>query len=643
MDTSTKILIVEDNFVEANHLRLMLKNAGYPILGIARSVNDAKENILKERPGLVLLDIFLMGKETGLDLAKFLKEENIGFIYLSANSSEDILSEAKASHPYGFLVKPFREKDLLIMMQIAGYHQKYNIESSVRKEQLFQRQLKNLVSNFGTWDEYLYQMCTALQPIIPFDLMISTYITDEGIDNIIFGFLRTGFNEYQKITLNGFQELTELKLHELETILKNTITEDNIYIYNGKDFQKKITEPTLHKITANYLGMKSNLSLPIPLSISKKGKFIFSFYSKNPSVFDEKHLEICKRLQDNFIYNVENIIARQNDNIKDVVTLNSSGNDFEGIIGKSPLLLSVFDFISQVAPTDTTVLITGESGTGKEKIANAIHNLSSRKDQPLIKINCASLPASLIETELFGHEKGSFTGAINQHIGKFEQAHNGTLFLDEIGEIPLEIQVKLLRVLQEKEIERIGSHKSIKVDIRIIAATNRNLEKEVAEGKFRLDLYYRLCVFPLELPALRDRKEDIGILAQHFIKKYCEKLKKNEMHLSADSIKSLLTYNWPGNIRELENLIERSVILTKGDSINIIPLPVAVNIKNNDQDEDLLQDKTIEENERIHILNILNKCGGRIRGEDGAAKILGVPPTTLASKMLKLGIKRNHY
>ncbi len=643
MDTSTKILIVEDNFVEANHLRLMIKNAGYTVLGIARSVADAKEHILKEKPGLVLLDIFLIGKETGIDLAKFLKEENIGFIYLSANSSEDILSEAKASHPYGFLVKPFREKDLLIMMQIAGYHQKYNIESSVRKEQLFQRQLKNLVSNFGTWDEYLQQICTALQPIIPFELMISNYITDDGIDNKLFGFLRTGFNEYQTITLEGLQELTNLKLHELEIVLKNTIKEDKICIYNDKDFQKKITENTLHKITGKHLGMKSSLTLPIPLSITKKGKFIFSFYSKNPSIFDEAHLEICKRLQDNFIYNIENVIARQNDNLRQPEISNSSENSFKGIIGKSPMLLSFFDYISQVAPTDTTILITGESGTGKEKIANVIHNLSSRKNQPLIKINCASLPASLIETELFGHEKGSFTGAINQHVGKFEQAHQGTLFLDEIGEIPLEIQVKLLRVIQEKEIERIGSNKSIKVDIRIIAATNRNLEKEVAEGRFRLDLYYRLCVFPLQLPALRDRKEDIRLLAQHFIRKCCEKLKKNELNLSSESLKSLLNYNWPGNIRELENLIERSVILTKGEHINIIPLPVAVDIKNNNIDENLLQDKTIEENERIHILNVLNKCGGRIRGDEGAAKILGVPPTTLASKMLKLGIKRNHY
>ncbi|GAA5089788.1 hypothetical protein GCM10023210_15050 [Chryseobacterium ginsengisoli] len=591
MDTNTKILIVEDNFIEANHLRLMLKNAGYSVLGISRSVTDAKENIRKEKPGLVLLDIFLMGKETGIDLAKFLKEENIGFIYLSANSSEDILSEAKASHPYGFLVKPFREKDLLIMMQIAGYHQKYNIESSIRKEQLFQRQLKNLVSNFGTWDEYLQQICTSLQPLIPFDLMISLYMTDEQKDNILFGFLRTGFNEYQKITLKGFQELTDLKLHELELLLKNSITEDNICIYDGKDFQQKRSEPTIHKITANFLGMKSNLTLPIPLSISKKGKFIFSFYSKNPLIFDEEHLDICKRLQDNFIYNVENIIAQQNENSRNPEIIQESENGFEGIIGKSPSLLSVFDFISQVAPTDTTVLITGESGTGKEKIANAIHSLSSRKNQPLVKINCASLPASLIETELFGHEKGSFTGALSQHIGKFEQANNGTLFLDEIGEIPLEIQVKLLRVLQEKEIERIGSNKSIKVDIRIIAATNRNLEKEVAEGRFRLDLYYRLCVFPLGLPALRDRKEDIGILAQYFTKKFCEKLKKNELRLSADSLKSLLTYNWPGNIRELENLIERSVILTKGEDLMITPLPVTITLKNNDSDTELWQDK----------------------------------------------------
>lgn len=643
MNTNTKILIVEDNFVEANHLRLMLKNAGYTVLGIARSVSDAKENIAQEKPGLVLLDIFLTGKETGIDLGKFLKEEDIGFIYLSANSGQDVLSDAKATHPYGFLVKPFREQDLLIMMQIAGYHQKHNIESSIRKEQLFQRQLKDLISNFGTWDQYLKQICMALQPLIPYELMIANYVSDETSKNFFVGFLRTGFSEYQKITLESLQELTSLKLHELELILKNSMMEESIIHHNEYEFQKKKMEPTLHKIVGNHLGMKSNVTLPIPLSITKKGKFVFLFYSKNLFGFDEDHLGICKRLQDNFIYNVENIIASQITESQKPIRLKPSENQFEGIIGKSPVLLSVFDNISQVAPTDTTILITGESGTGKEKIATAIHRLSSRKNQPFVKINCASLPATLIETELFGHEKGSFTGALHQHIGKFEQANKGTLFLDEIGEIPLDIQVKLLRVLQEKEIERVGSIKSIKVDIRIIAATNRNLEKEVAEGRFRLDLYYRLCVFPLQLPALRERKDDIGILAQHFIRRFCKKLNRNELHLSSESLKSLLNYNWPGNIRELENLIERSVILTKGDHIDLIPLPVKANSDNLHADEDFGQHKTIEENERAHILNVLNKCGGRIRGEDGAAKILGVPPTTLASKILKLGIKRNHF
>lgn len=645
MDTSTKILIVEDNFVEANHLRLMLKNAGYTVLGIARTVSDAKQFILKEKPGLVLLDIFLLGKETGIDLAKYLKEENIGFIYLSANSNEDILSEAKATHPYGFLVKPFRERDLLITMQIAGYHQKYSIESYIRKEHLFQKQLKNLIANFGSWNECLNEMSIALQPLIPFDLMITIYKTEDSPNNIILGFLRTGFNEYQKITLEGIQELTDLKLHEVESILENTITEDHIYLLNGTAFQKKTAEPTLHKIISDYLGMKSNLTMPIPLSISQNGRFVFCFYSKNSTALNDDHLEICKRLQDNFIYNVENILAKNKsitvDKKEKTTSLNECESNFKDIIGKSPLLLNVFDHVCQVAPTDTTILITGESGTGKEQISNAIHAISPRRDHPFIKINCASLPSNLIETELFGHEKGSFTGAITQRIGKFEQAHNGTLFMDEIGEIPLEMQVKLLRVLQQKEIERIGSNKSIKVDIRIIAATNRNLEKEVAEGRFRLDLYYRLNVFPVELPALRDRKEDIGILAQHFIKKYCEKLNKAEMHLSKSALKSLLNYNWPGNIRELENIMERSIILTKGDTINEIPLPLPITM--NTPEKDIWQNKTIEENERLHILNVLNKCNGRIRGDDGAAKILGVPPTTLASKMLKLGIKRNHY
>ncbi len=288
---------------------------------------------------------------------------------------------------------------------------------------------------------------------------------------------------------------------------------------------------------------------------------------------------------------------------------------------------------------DTSVLVLGESGTGKERIADCIHELSPRKNKPLVKINCATLPATLIESELFGHEKGSFTNAHEKRIGKFEQADGGTIFLDEIGEMPLDLQVKMLRVLQEKEIERIGGRAPIKIDVRIVAATNRNLEKEVAEGKFRLDLYYRLNVFPIIIPPLRERKEDIPMLTTHFINLYSKKAGKKIAGISEKAARNLAAYNWPGNIRELEHLIERNVLLAKGNIIDDISLPAFHRTDATVRSEETMT-KSISDNEREYILSVLKKTKGKIYGADGAAELLNIPPTTLSSKMKKLGIKR---
>jgi transcriptional regulator with GAF, ATPase, and Fis domain len=324
-----------------------------------------------------------------------------------------------------------------------------------------------------------------------------------------------------------------------------------------------------------------------------------------------------------------------------ITTRANNEEAFEGIIGKSHLLLNVFDHISQVAPSNTSVLILGESGTGKEKIANCIHNLSGRKGKPFVKVNCAALPATLIESELFGHEKGAFTGALDKRIGKFERADKGTIFLDEIGEMPVELQVKLLRVLQEREIERVGGRDTIKVDVRIIAATNKNLEKEVADGRFRLDLYYRLNVFPITLPALRDRREDIPALAYYFMNHYNHKAGKKISGISDTVLRKMMAYNWPGNIRELEHLIERSVLLAKGTVIEDILLPTVGKITEATVPEEAAL-KTIAENEKDYIISVLKKCNGRIWGPGAAAEILNINPSTLRSKMKKLGIKKEY-
>lgn len=448
----TKILIVEDQFIESHALERMLSIAGYLVCTVAQSVPAALKIVESEKPDLVLLDIFLKGKLTGIDLAVILKEKHIPFVYLSANSNRQVLKEAKATEPYGFLVKPFREKDVLVMIDVALYV----------------------------------------------------------------------FHQRQ------------------ETSIKNS--------------QRKVAAPVI---------------------------------------------------------------------VKDQKTL----------IGRSKVITELLEQVNIIANTDISVLIMGESGTGKELIAKSIHSSSNRKNKPFIVVNCSALPANLIESELFGHEKGSFTGANEKRVGKFEQAEGGTIFLDEIGELPLDMQVKFLRVLQEKESEPIGG-KIKKLNVRIIAATNRNLEEEIAMGRFRLDLFYRLNVFPVTLPPLRDRRTDIPLLANHFLQYYSKENDKNITGFSERALTELVNYSWPGNVRELENLVYRSVILNKGTVIELVGLPQSI------AGTPVDKIRTMEENEREHILTVLKKCDWKISGSGGAAEYLNIHVSTLNARIKKLGIKK---
>jgi len=451
----SKLLIVEDQFIEANNLKLILKKENYLVCPIARSVPQALEIIEKEIPDLVLLDIFLDGPETGIDLARILQDKKIPFVFLSANTNKQTLSAAKATNPYGFLVKPFRKKDVLVMIDIA----------------LFATEQKHV--------------------------------------------------------------------HQAEQSNKQVSQQDKVA--------------------------------------------------------------------------------------------------FRLIKGESRALQDTLDKIAAVVDSDVSVLILGESGTGKELVAKAIHNSSKRYAHPLIIVNCAALPPNLVESELFGHERGAFTGAIEQRIGKFEQANNGTIFLDEIGELPLDLQVKFLRVLQEREVEPIGGKKRT-VNVRIIAATNRNLVDEMASGRFRIDLYYRLNVFPITLPPLRERKEDIVLLADHFLRLFSARENRKIQGFSDQVIKSLSAYSWPGNIRELENIIERSVLLATGRIITSIALPNEIKEKSINLNTGKI--KTMNENERDHIISVLEKCNWKIYGEGGAAEILDMNGNTLHSRMKKLGIEK---
>ena len=308
---------------------------------------------------------------------------------------------------------------------------------------------------------------------------------------------------------------------------------------------------------------------------------------------------------------------------------------FEQIIGNSPALESVLEQVEQVAPTDSTVLIQGETGTGKELIARAIHNLSARCGRPFVKLNCAAIPFDLLESELFGHERGAFTGAIAQKIGRFELADKGTLFLDEVGDIPPGLQPKLLRVLQEQEFERLGSTRTHQVDVRLVAATNRNLPDMVKRNEFRSDLYYRLNVFPIPLPPLRARREDIPALVEHFVEIYGRRMGKQIDEISSETMSELGSYAWPGNIRELQNFIERSVILTSG---NVLKSPLA-SLRNAPEAESL-EPVTMEDAEREHIRKILEQTRWVVSGPNGAAARLGIKRSTLYFRMQKLGISR---
>jgi len=636
---SEKVLIVEDEFIVANDLRLILQRAGYQVCGIAPSVKDALDIIDQHQPGLVILDIYLKGKQTGIDLAKQLKEKHIAFVYLSANSNQRVLEAAKATEPYGFLVKPFREKDVLVTLDVARYRHKHSLESGFRRELLLQDTISQIIAEQISAEQKCLKVARTLQAYVPFDYMSAGAL----------GFLRIGFDEYQVIRNEELSTISGFKPAELTALQAATPADHFTALYNQETFGKILPQYPLKGLLARTFQLQSHLVMPVLKAGG--GLIAFSFYSRRPDAYQPGDAAILGRLQQ-LLAKVEipgeqakgGIAAPPDTNGCDVAAT------FDGIIGKSHRLLHVLDHVTQVAPFDTSVLITGESGTGKEKVAWSVHQLSPRHKKPLIKVNCAALPSNLIESELFGYEKGAFTGATDRRIGKFEQADEGTIFLDEIGEMPLELQVKLLRVLQEKEIERIGGKSSIKVNVRIIAATNRNLEKEVAEGRFRLDLYYRLNVFPITLPPLRERKEDIRLLADSFAAQCTGRIKKPYHGIAPQMMEALEAWDWPGNIRELENVIEQSVILNDGRSPLELKRPLSNGWLSSLQPAAAPENvqvktftdvkKVLQETERAYILSVLKKTNGRIRGESGAARLLNLNPTTLESRIAKLGIKK---
>lgn len=652
MNRNKKILIVEDEFIVANNLRLILEGAGYCIPGTAASAREARESIQQNKPDLVLLDIRLKGKLSGIDIGRELRADHIPFIYLSANANQPILEEAKKTEPYGFLVKPVREQDLLVALEIAWYLHQHSLESRLRREEKLQQQLTQLAGAALDNRQSLLTMAGVLQPHLPFDCITcgirpldTTHLTDTA-------YVRTGFDEYQLIEEKEWLNMTGLRPGELSDMLEKSDSDRVARTYNQGD--PEVHHHLLQRKWMDSLRLASYLVFPVTLGYGLSVHYFF--YSRHPGTYTADHIALLNRLKpaleaiaNKTVYAETAAVAanRRAAPATDKQAAGSSNQAFKDIIGSHHSLLTALDLAAQVAPYNTSVLLLGESGTGKERVAQSIHVLSPRHKGPFIKVNCAAIPATLIESELFGHEKGAFTGAIDKRKGKFELAEGGTIFLDEIGELPLSMQVKLLRVLQEREIEYVGGSSAIKVNVRIVAATNRNLEQEVAARNFRLDLYYRLNVFPLTLPPLRERKNDIEALAIFFARRFCTSLNKSFHGITDSMMDQMYSYHWPGNIRELENIIEQSVVLNDGRSklqlmrhfTTTDPEPAGKVAINTLEEVKQIQQQT----EREYLTAILQKTKGRIRGVGGAAALLNIKPSTLESKMARLNIKRQDF
>ncbi|MCV2485145.1 sigma 54-interacting response regulator [Flavobacterium sp. SH_e] len=636
-----RILIVEDQFIEAHDLQLILEKANYEVTGIARSVEQALDQIQIEKPDLVILDIMLKGSRNGIELAHYLKEKYIGFIFISANSSKGILDQAKTTHPYGFIVKPFRDQDVLTTLEIAFFRQQYSLESQLMQQFQLQKEITEIINSNVKKDDALLAFAKIIQTFIPFDYLETGFITTTHYDNL--GIIRKNIDLYQIVDSKKLSQITDLSLKEIDEAYKKSIIDKEAIIYSEESLINNLQEAPIKALITHNFRIKSYLIFPV--SIAAIQSYHFTFYSRNLNVYSQESLKLLKALEHTFSQFIAKIYSTQETSLplqkKEIKKEKpeTAAVGFEGIIGNSSQMISVFNYIRKVAPSDTSVLVLGESGTGKEKIAQSIHSLSDRKEKPLVIINCGAIPENLAESLLFGHEKGAFTGAVDRRIGKFELADGGTVFLDEIGEMSLELQVKLLRVLQEREIERVGGTSSLKIDVRIIAATNKNLEEEVAAGRFRMDLYYRLHVFPIIVPSLKKRKEDIPDLANHFIKVYSEKMGRKAPNLSDFALQQIMNYNWPGNIRELEHVMQRAILLTEGNTIKEIELSMSSKM-HPEQVSEPFSIKTILENERDYILYILKKCNGKISGAGGAAEILDIHPSTLNSKIKKLEIKK---
>lgn len=609
------LLLVDDNPTNLQVLYQTLEGRGYKLL-LAKNGDDALNIARKVHPALVLLDIMMPGID-GYEVCRRIKEESeladSVVIFLSALDDVEDKVKGFAVGAVDYVSKPFQAEEVIARVET---HIKIR-----RLEQTLAQKNRQLEEDNAIILESMGEGLLGVdkQGVI-------TFVNPAG-ETI------TGWSEAQ---------MTGTNFHEL---LMHTDQHGQRYPLEHNKVLLTLADHQVRQSDSDIFWTRDGQSIPVEFTVTAiEGKTDISsacvvFKDISQRKLHEQALnealstvkELKEKLQAENIYLQEEIRSEQ---------------DYGEIIGQSAALKKTMEEARQVAMTETTVLINGESGTGKESMARAIHQFSPRKNRPLIKVNCGAIAESLVESELFGHVKGAFTSAINDRSGHFELADKGTIFLDEIGELSLEVQVKLLRVLQEQEIQRVGSGEVIKVDVRIIAATNRDLKQMVDEGKFRMDLYYRLNVFPLTVPPLRERKSDIPLLLEKFLQRLSKQLGKSLKGISQVSMELLMDYHWPGNIRELQNVIERSAILARSEIIDVddAMVPITCNkvvMDNSDAGEaSRPRFKTLAENEKDYITSVLDKLNWVIGGKKGAAEVLDIPSSTLRSRMKKLGIER---
>jgi PAS domain S-box-containing protein len=609
------ILIVEDEAIVSADIANKLRKLGYEVAGSTGTGEEAIEIARRQRPSLVLMDIRLAGAMDGIATADVIRREcRTPVVFLTAHADKATLQRARQAEAFGYILKPFDDRELYTQVEMALY--KHAAELRLRESQ---ERLATFAA--ATFEGIIEIEAGRIVDCNPQFARISGYTEAEMRGMEIANLIPP--EDFDLVTANIRQERESVTEHELVRKDGTRI----IVVAHGRPLStgRRITairDITVHRKLEKAL-QKAHDKLEQKVAERTAELVVAKEEAEIRKQIAETALSEIKKLKDQ--------LEAERAYLQEEIQLE---NNHENIIGQSDGLKYVLYKVEQIAGSNTTVLVLGETGAGKELVARAIHGLSPRKNRALVKVNCAALPSNLIESELFGHEKGAFTGSHTRHLGRFEVANGATLFLDEIGELPLELQPKLLRVLQDGEFERLGSSRTIKVDVRIVAATNRNLEEEVRKGHFREDLWYRLNVFPITMPPLRDRMGDIPLLVDFYIGKITRRMGKIIENIPVGVMNALQDYHWPGNVRELENVLERAVINSSGPKLRLVD-----ELKKPSKGSSTSQ-KTLEAVERSHIVQTLEQTHWKVGGKNSAAEILGLDRSTLRARMRKLDIQK---